>query len=57
MFPVLFGGVAAFHKFGACTVWWCDSVSYEWWVKCVVVWQRDIGIVRDLCGGVAVCHI
>jgi len=53
---VFCGGVAACHRYGACSVRWCGSVSYVWCVYCVVVWQRVIGTVRVLCGGVVACH-
>ena len=29
---------------------------YVWFVYCVVMWQRAIGMVCVLCGGVAACH-
>jgi len=56
MVCVLCGGVAACHRYGVFTVWWCGSVSYVWCVYCVVVWQCVIGMVCVLCGGVAACH-
>jgi len=57
MVCVLCGGVAACYTYGACTVWWCGSVSYVCCVYCVVVWQRVIGTLHVLCGGVATCFI
>jgi len=56
MVCVLCEGVAAFHMYCECTVWWCGSVSFVWFVYCVIVWQRVIGMVLVLCGGVAACH-
>ena len=56
MVCVLCGGVAACHRYGVCTVWWCGSVLEVWCVYRVVVWQHVIDMVRVLCSGVAACH-
>jgi len=53
---VLCGSVALCYRYGVCTLWWCCSVLYVWFVYCVVMWQRAIGMVCVLCGGVAACH-
>ena len=45
MVCVLCGGVAACHRYGVCTVWWCGSMSHVWCVYCVVVWQHVTGMV------------
>ena len=55
MVRVLSGAVAECFRYGACIVWWCGSVLYDWCVYCVVVWQRVIRMVCVLSVGLAAC--
>jgi len=54
---MLWGGVAACHRYGVCTVRWCGSMSWVWCVYCAVVWRHVVGMVCVLCGGVAACRM
>ena len=54
---MLCSGVAIYHRYGVCTVWWCGGMSQVWCVYCVVVWQHVTDMVCLLCGGVAVFHM
>ena len=53
MVCVMCGGVAACHRYGLCTVWWCGCVLCVWCVYCVEECQRVLGTFFVLCGGVA----
>jgi len=48
MVCVLFGGVAACHTYGVCTVWWCGSMSYVW---CVYRSQRSVRVALNKANG------
>ena len=56
MVSVMCGEVLNYYRYCVCTVWWCGSLLYVWFVYCVVVWQGVIGMVPLLCGGVAACY-
>jgi len=55
MLDVLCGGVAACHLYGVYIVWCFGSMSYVWFVYCVVVWQGVICMVFLRCFGVSAC--
>ena len=54
---VLCGFVAACHMYELCTLWWCVSVLYLWFVYCMVVWHRFIFMVSVLGGGLVACYM
>jgi len=48
--------VAVCYTIGECILWWCGNDSYVRCVKCAVLWQGIISMVRVLCGCVAACY-